>query len=344
MRNTILFLTVSSLITLTSCGNYEKTDNAQLETDISPVIPKINSSVVKVLVEDNQEVKEGDTLIVLDDEMQKIAVQQAEVALLQAKQNVSLSSNNKGVAASSSSSVAANMIAAKANVDAARVRYELAVKNYDRYKTLLDQKSATQQQFDGVRAEKETAEKLLRVAEGQTVSLQKQIETTQASVASSSEGVTLAQIAVKQAENNLASAKLLLSYCVLKAPSDGVVSKKSVQVGQVVAAGQPLMAITNNKKVWVVANYKETQLEKMKVGQTATVKVDAYPGEEFEAKVTSISYATGAKFSLLPQDNATGNFVKVTQRIPVKLIFSGNKQLQYALRAGMNVEVKIKTD
>ena len=344
MKKFTIYLLSCMSIVLTSCSNYEKTDNAQLETDISPVIPKVNSSVVKILVEDNQVVKEGDTLIILDDEMYQIAVKQAEVALLQAKQNVALSTNNKGVVSSSSSAVASSRIAAKANVEAAKVRFDLANKNFERFKNLLDQKSTTQQQFDGVKAEKETAEKLLKIAEGELLSLEKQIESSKASVNSSQEGITLAEIAVKQAENNLESAKLQLSYCVIKAPSSGVISKKSVQVGQVVAVGQPLMAITNNAKIWVVANFKETQLEKMNLGQSAMIKVDAFPDVEFEGKVESISQATGAKFSLLPQDNATGNFVKVTQRVPVKIVFTNNEASKYSLRAGMNSEVKVKVE
>jgi len=336
-----LILVATSLI-ITSCGNSEKTDNAQLEADISPVIPKINSTVKKVLVEDNQAVKQGDTLVLLDDAMYKITVQQAEIAVLQAQQNVKLSTSNKGVDAAGVNSVSANLAATVAGVEAAKVRFDLASKNYQRFKNLLDQKSATQQQFDGIKAEKETADNLLKIAQGQVFSLQKQIESSQASVSSSSEDVGLAEIAVKQAENNLAAAKLQLSYCAILAPADGIVSKKNVQNGQVVAIGQPLMAITNNSKIWVVANFKETQIEKMKTGQEVEIVVDAFDGEIIKGKVQSFSQATGSKFSLLPADNATGNFVKVTQRIPVKIEFD-DKKIASNLRAGMSVAVKVIT-
>jgi membrane fusion protein, multidrug efflux system len=343
MKKIVLYLSIATSLIVTSCGNSEKTDNAQLETDISPVIPKINSTVTKVLVEDNQEVKQGDTLVLLDDAMYKIALQQAEIAVLQALQNVKLSSSNKGVASSGVSSVSANLVAARAGVDAAKVRYDLASKNYQRFKNLLEQKSATQQQFDGIKAEKETAEKLLKIAEGELFALQKQVETSQAGVTSSSAGIELAEISVKQAEANLASAKLQLSYCAILAPADGIVSKKNVQNGQVVSIGQPLMAITNNSKIWVVANFKETQIEKMKIGQEAEIEVDAFDGEPLKGKVQSFSQATGSKFSLLPADNATGNFVKVTQRIPVKIVLY-DKRSTSNLRAGMSVAVKVKTE
>ncbi len=343
MKRIFIYLSIAASLIITSCGKSETTDNAQLETDISPVIPKINSTVSKVLVEDNQAVKQGDTLVLLDDAMYKIAVQQAEIGVLQAKQNVKLSNSSQNAANSGVNSVAANGYAANAGVEAARVRVELANKNYLRFKNLFDQKSATQQQFDGVKAEKETAEKLLKVAEGQVIALQKQVASTQASASTAVAGVGLAEIAVKQAEANLASAKLQLSYCTILAPADGVVSKKNVQNGQVVSIGQPLMAITNNNKIWVVANFKETQIEKMKIGQEAEIEVDAFDGEPLKGKIQSFSQATGSKFSLLPADNATGNFVKVTQRIPVKIVLT-DKNNTSNLRAGMSVAVKVKTE
>ncbi len=343
MKKIVIYLSIATSLIVTSCGNSETTDNAQLETDISPVIPKINSTVAKVLVEDNQAVKQGDTLVLLDDATYKIAVQQAEVALLMAKQNVKLSSSGLNAASSGVSSVAANGYAADAGVDAAKVRVDLATKNFNRFKNLLEQKSATQQQFDGVKAEKETAEKLLKVAQGQVLALQKQVASSQAGVSTSNESVAMAEIGIKQAENALQMAKLQLSYCAILAPADGIVSKKNVQNGQVVSIGQPLMAITNNNKIWIVANFKETQIEKMKIGQEAEIEVDAFDGEPLKGKVQSFSQATGSKFSLLPADNATGNFVKVTQRIPVKIVLT-DKNNASNLRAGMSVAVKVKTE
>lgn len=342
MRNIYTTILLFVALIMSSCGNSEKTDNAQLDTDISPVIPRVNGTVLKVLVEDNQNVKKGDTLVKLDDEMFKIAVQQSEIAVMQARQNVKLATSNRGVASSGVSTVTANLVAAKAGVDAAKVRFDLAEKNYKRYKNLLDQKSVTQQQFDVIKAEKETSEQLLSIAQGELLALQKEVETSKAGVNSSSNGVELAQISVKQAEAALAIAKLQLSYCAITAPADGVVSKKNVQNGQVVSIGQPLMAITNNNRIWVVANFKETQIEKMKVGQEADIIVDAFNNTIIKGKVQSFSQATGSKFSLLPADNATGNFVKVTQRVPVKIVLEGDYN-NLNLLAGMSAEVKVKT-
>lgn len=352
---TTLFIVLSIL--LTSCSGKEETDNAQLESNISPVIPKINSTVVKIFVEDNQAVKEGDTLVLLDDANYRIAVQHAEIAVAVARQNVQVSKNNRGTASSTVSSatansgaVAASMSAAKASVDAAKVGVDVTTKNYQRFKNLLEQKSTTQQQFDVVKAEKEGADAKLRIAESQVSSLNKQIDaskfqvaTTQSTVATSNNGIGLAELSVKQAENNLEAARLQLSYCAITAPSNGIISKKNVQKGQVVAIGQPLMAIADNQNIWVVANYKETQIEKMKVGQKVSIKIDAYSDKIFQGKVSSFSQATGARFSLLPADNATGNFVKVTQRIPVKIVFTDTQNAKYPLMAGMSVTVNVET-
>ncbi len=334
----------------------EETDNAQLDAEISPIIPKVNSTVLRVLVDDNQLVQKGDTLLVLDNANFAIAVKQAEVALALAKQNVTLSKSSQQTAASSVSSVAANSAAvqatlasAQAGVDVAKTKLTLVSKNFERIKNLLGLKSATQQQFDAIKADRDDAQLKLTIAEAQVLALNKQIDaakyevaTTKSSVTVSANGVTIAELSIKQAENNLDMAKLQLSYCVITAPANGIVSKKNVQNGQVVSIGQPLMAIADNKKVWVVANFKETQIENMKVNQEAEIKVDAYSDKVFKGKVESFSQATGAKFSLLPADNATGNFVKVTQRIPVKITID-NTDTRYPLRAGMSVLVKVQT-
>ncbi len=357
MKTSIICILISSVIFLAGCGGKQETDNAQLEIDISPVIPKINGSVDKIFVEDNQLVKEGDTIVLLDNATYKIAVKQAEIAVMAARQNVALSRSNKSAVSTSvtsqeanSNAVAANMFAANAAVNAAKIKVNVVSKNYERFKTLLDQKSATQQQYDGIKAEKDGAEQQLKMAEGQAITLQKQIEaartqiaTTKANVSTSDNGIDIAELNVEQAEANLDAARLQLSYCTITAPSAGVISKKNVQKGQVVAIGQPLMAIANNQKIWVVANFKETQVENMKVGQPVEVDVDAYSDKTFKGKVESFSQATGSKFSLLPADNATGNFVKVTQRIPVKIVMTDNNN-EYPLRAGMSVSVTVKTN
>lgn len=356
MKNTFISLLCSAVL-LTGCSG-ETTDNAQLETDISPVLPKIRSTVTQIRVADNQNVKKGDTLVILDDETFKIVVEQAQIALRQAETNVVLAKTNKSAAKVSVSNVTANsdavfasLSAAEAAIESAKEQVSVADRNFERYQNLLQQKSVTQQQFDQAKAAKIEATSRLKSVESQRNALLKQIDASKLQiqnmrnqVSNTSENITLADLAVDQAGTALKSAMLQLSYCTIVAPVDGVVSKKNIQIGQVVAPGQPLMAIADDKKVWIVANFKETQLQKIRPGQNAEIEVEAYSDEKFTGKVQSIAQATGAKFSFLPADNATGNFVKVTQRVPVKITLDESVQQKYPLRAGMSVIVTINTN
>lgn len=357
MKAIYTFLPVLFISLLMVGCSGEGTDNAQLETDISPVIPKVNSTVVDIRVTDNQQVKKGDTLIILDDATYKIAVEQDEIALLQASRNVKLAGINNTSAnvnisnvTANSDAVFANLSSSNATIESAKAQLAVAEKNYERYSALLQQKSTTQQQFDQVNADKIAAEARLQTAIGQRDALLKQIDAsklqivnTRNQLSGTNENIGLAELSVKKAQADLDASRLQLSYCTIVAPADGIVSRKNVQIGQVVAIGQPLMAIANDKQVWVVANFKETQLEEIRPGQDVNVEVDAYPDTTFSGKVQSLAQATGARFSFLPADNATGNFVKVTQRVPVKITLAENNSPRYPLRAGMSVYVKVKT-
>jgi membrane fusion protein (multidrug efflux system) len=209
----------------------------------------------------------------------------------------------------------------RANVVAARTRREKDAADVQRYKALRDKEEISRQQYDAAVA---TAE----ASAAQLVAAQEQ--------------VAAAEAQVKQRQADIETARLQLSYAVLTAPASGIVAKKNVEVGQMVQAGQPLLAIVDGQDMWVTANFKETQLAKMRVGQPVDVEVDAYPGRTFHAKIESLSAATGARFSLLPPDNATGNFTKVVQRVPVKIVFTDPPDPQRPLRVGMNVSVVVK--
>lgn len=357
MKITFIIPLLFAAALMAGCSG-ETTDNAQLETDISPVLPKISSTVTQIRVADNQQVKKGDTLVILDEEPYKIALEQARITLKQAETSVALAKNNKTSAnvsvsnvTASSEAVFASLTAADAAIESAREQANVANKNLERYTNLLQQKSATQQQFDQAKAAGIEATSRLKSTESQRNALLKQIDAsklqiqnTRNQVSSTAENITLADLAVEQARTALKSALLQLSYCTITAPVNGIVSKKNIQIGQVVAPGQPLMAIADNQKVWIVANFKETQLKNMRPGQQAEIEVEAYSDEKFTGKIESIAQATGAKFSFLPADNATGNFVKVTQRIPVKIMLDEGSQKKLALRAGMSVNVTVKTD
>jgi len=229
-----------------------------------------------------------------------------------------------------------------AQIEAAKVTVWRATQDYDRYANLIKDHSVTQQQYEQALAAKQTAERQLDVLTQQ----QKQAA-TQTSVVASQSNATSQQVGVvnatiKQRQVDIEDAKLNLSYAVVTAPQSGLVSKVSVQEGQYLQAGQSLFSIVLNQDIWIVANFKETQFGKMHVGQKVTVHADAFPGHDFEAKLTSFAPATGARFALLPPDNASGNFVKVVQRLPVKIEFVNQPDsILKQLRAGMNVSVDV---
>ena len=311
----------------TYAQHHEDTDDAQLEGDINPVLPRVAGYVSQINFEDNQHVNAGDTLVKLDDRDLRIKVAQAEAALANAKATV------QAVSATGQSSEA-NAATTKAAIKTAQVRLWKANQDYDRYSKLLADHAITLQQFDAVKAEKEGAEAALEVARRQQTASQSQSTATNQQV-----GVAQSVIAQRQAE--LDFAKLQLSYASIVAPVSGTVSKKNVQPGQFVQAGQPLVSIVSDKDLWVVANFKETQMDKIREGQTVEVEVDAFKDQKLHGKVNSVSGATGAKFSLLPPDNATGNFVKVVQRVPVKITLDGDKKELTKFHPGMSVKVVV---
>lgn len=349
--------------------NNEDTDNAQLETDIVPVIPKVGGWVTRVLVNDNQLVKAGDTLVLIDNRDLQIKVEQALAALTNAEANVVLleanarvSNANVGASSAAVSVQNANIQTAQsqvgtaqANLEAAKIRAWKAGQDFTRYNQLFTQKSATQQQLDQAKAEKESADAGVAAAEKQVATTRAQLETarkqvdvgdnqktaaiSQAAAAQKQIDVARAQVTQRKAELELT--QLQFSYAVVTAPISGAVSKKNVQPGQLVNAGAPIMSLVNDQDLWITANFKETQIGDMKVGDKVKFTVDAYPGKAFEGQIQSFAGATGAKFSLLPPDNSTGNFVKVVQRIPTKITVTRDPSGETPLRAGMSVHVTV---
>jgi membrane fusion protein, multidrug efflux system len=334
----------------------EDTENSQIECNIVPVSARISGYVDQVFVTENQRIKKGDTILKLDDRDLKIRLQQAEINLKNAGANVSVVKSNVSSADASASATSmsvytaeANVEAAKANVEAANVRVWNATENFKRYEQLYRQTSATQAQYDAALAEKQAAERQVQIAEKQVLIAQAQLKAAQQQTAASrtqasgvGTQVNLAEVGIQQRQADIEFAKLQLSYAYLIAPCDGFISRKNVQPGQLINAGQIVMSIVDDSELWITANFKETQIEKMKQGQDVEVKVDAYSGKKFKGKIESIQAATGSKFSLLPADNATGNFVKVVQRVPVRIALQDDKTDQFDLRAGMNVTVAVK--
>ena len=322
--------------------HHEETDDAQIEADILPVIPRVSGYVKEIRVKDNQLVNAGDTLIVIDDRDLKLKVMEAEAALATAKSSVNASRANTQAARSGIASSRAGISTIDAQIESAKINLTRATQDYNRYANLIQDHSITQQQFEQAQAAKELAEKQLLILQQQKNQVSTQTGVVSSQSNATAQTIEVAQSMVKQKEVDVENAKLNLSYAVITAPEAGKVSKVNVQEGQLLQAGQSTFNIVHTADIWVVANFKETQFSKMAIGQKVSISADAFPKHDFEAVVSSFSPATGAKFSLLPPDNASGNFVKVVQRLPVKIEFTNPQDtLLKRLTPGMNVNVDV---
>lgn len=323
--------------------SHEETDDAQIQAHMNSVIPRVSGYIKKVFVADNDLVKKGDTLFIIDDTDYQVELEKAKAGLAAAQSQLSVSQASIGASQSNAAASSAQVHSVTGNIESAEIRLWRATQDYDRYKNLYDNHSITAQQYEQALATKQEAEKQLQILKSQqkASSSQRNAAVSQAEV--SEKQVSVAEANVLAAQAALDAAKLNIGYTVVTAPIDGQLSNVALEVGQFVQPGQALFYLVNTKDLWIVANFKETQLNDMKVGQTVDIKVDAFPGEDFHGTLTAFSPATGARFSLLPPDNATGNFVKTVQRLPVKIEFTQDNdtaKLQQ-LRSGMNVLVDV---
>jgi membrane fusion protein (multidrug efflux system) len=316
--------------------HHVSTDNAQVDAHITLIAPRVAAFVSQVLVDDNQHVRIGDTLVVLDDRDLEVRVEEAE-ADLRAAQAGGGSRGRTGEANAQFEVSQAQAASLQAAVDAAEADYKKAAADVERYRKLADQRIVPAQQFDAAVSAAEAARAKLEAARRQAAAGGSQVSASSAAVRGASAHLAAAEAAV----NN---ARLQLSYAYITAPVSGTIARRNAEIGALVQVGQTLMSIVPDNEVWVTANLKETQLTNVRVGDEAKFSVDAYPGHEYGGQVVSLSPATGAKFSLLPPDNATGNFTKVVQRIPVKIqVDPSSAGLGPPLRPGMSVEVTITT-
>jgi len=325
--------------------HHEETDDAQISADITPVIPRISGYIKEIKVNDNQYVKKGDTLLVLDDRDYAIKLQEAQAALASAQSNLQIAKATTNAAKANISTSAASIGTIDAQIDAAKVNVWRATQDFERYSNLIKDHSVTQQQYEQAMATKQTAEKQLAILQQQKKQASSQTNAVEVQSNATAQQIGAANAVVQQRAVEVDAAKLNLSYSVVVAQQDGLISKINVQPGQFVQAGQSLFSVVHGNNLWVTANFKETQINKMRVGQKVIVTADAFHKHEFEAKLASFSPATGSTFSLLPPDNATGNFVKTVQRLPVRIEFSNaSDSLIQKLRAGMNVSVDVHLD
>lgn len=325
--------------------HHQETDDAQIEANISPVIPRVGGYVKEVRVKDNQLVKKGDTLLILDDRDFALKVQQAEAALATAQSNLGVAQASTAASKSNITSTKAGISTVDAQIEAAKVNVWRTTQDFNRYSNLIKDHSITQQQFEQADAARQSAERQLQILVQQKNQVAQQTNAVASQSNATSSQIAVAGAVIKQREVEVAEAKLNLSYTAVIAQESGLVSKVNVQEGQLVQTGQALFSIVLSNDTWVIANFKETQLEKMHAGQKVTVHADVFPDHPFEATLTSFSPATGSRFALLPPDNASGNFVKVVQRLPVKIEFNTTSDtLVKQLKPGMNVAVDVHLD
>lgn len=310
-------------------GNVEYTDNAQVKQHITPVNTRVQGFIKKIYFEEYKPVHKGDTLLVIEDSEFKLRLAQAEADLANAQAGQQIT--HAGIATTQN-----NIAVNDAGIEEVRVQRANAERELQRYKKLLDKDAVTRQQYDKVKTTYDAInaryEQVLRMKH--STSLTKDEQTHRL-------GQNEAAIRLAQATVDLA--RLNLSYTVVIATCDGMTGHKGIHEAQLVHPGQTMVDIVDNSDLWVIANYRETQLPNIKEGADVTFTADAVPGVVYKGVVESISDTTGAAFSLIPQDNATGNFVKVEQRIPVRIRLQGNEADEvHRLRTGFNVECKVR--
>jgi membrane fusion protein, multidrug efflux system len=308
---------------------HEDTDDAQVEGHVSPVLPRVSGYVERVLVDDNQHVKAGELLVAVDPRELDLKVAEASAAVDNAVADEATSEAFLTTARAAAAT-------ADANVGTALVRQRKAASDLARDTRLFSTGAITDSQLTDTQAAADTTASQLLSARSEATTARAQVGVTEARLAAS-------RTMAAEKASDLDFARLQRSYASVTAPIAGIVSRKNVEQGQFVEAGQTLLSVADEADVWVVANFKETQLTKMRPGQDVEFEVDTYPGVTFRGKVESISGATGARFALLPPDNSTGNFVKVTQRIPVKIVLDQAPDAGHPLRPGMSVDAAVRT-
>jgi membrane fusion protein, multidrug efflux system len=315
--------------------HHVSSDNAQVDGHITTIAPRLSAFIDRVLVDDNQHVRIGDTLVVLDDRDLRVRLEQAQAELRDAQATVG-SRGRAGQAEAQLQVTRAQAASASATVAAAESDYKKAAADLERYRGLAAQRIISAQQLDAAQAAFDAAAANLEAVRKQAAAAGSQVSASGAALRSADARLAAAQAAVEDA-------RLQLSYARITAPASGVIARRNAETGALVEPGQTLMSIVPDAHVWVTANLKETQLAKVRIGDPVEFSVDAYPGRKFSGRVESLSPATGARFSLLPPDNATGNFTKVVQRVPVKIAVNQPTDSTYSLRPGMSVDVDIAT-
>ena len=334
LRSTLILVIAAAGI-LWVCGHFfhlgkvEWTDNAQVRRNIVPINSRVQGYIESICFDDFDEIHKGDTLVIIENSEHLLRVAQANAAY----QRSLVDSTAMGTTISTTEN---NLSVSDAAIDELRIRLTQAEADYHRYEQLLAQNAVTRQQHENMKTNYEAMKSRYDM-------LVRQKQSTRLVKTEQTQRLEQRKADIKAAKAAYDLAKLNLSYTVITAPCDGVASKKNIQLGQLIQPGQNLLSLVESEKVWVVANYKETQTANIQEGLKVKVKVDAVPGVAYKGVVTAIANATGAQYSVVPVDNATGNFVKIKQRIPVRIDFTTENTPEdlKRLRSGMNVECEV---
>ena len=329
-------LTIGLLIAATTAiaivlGNnrYEQTDDAQIEQYISPINVKVAGYIKEIRFTEHQHVHKGDTLLIIDDREYAISLQQAQATLIDAQSGRKAMGNSLNTASS-------NATVYDASIQEAQLRVDKLQRDYERYSKLLEKKASTPVVVEQYKTE-------LGMAQARVSALKRQRQAALSSVSEVNQRQTNAEAAIMRAQAAVDMAHLNLSYTVITASSDGVVGRRTIEEGQLVNPGQTITTLIPDTRKWVVANFRETQMEHLSIGQRVSITVDAMPHKQFSGTISAISSATGSKYSIVPTDNSAGNFVKIQQRIPVRIDFDNQLTTADNLRmvAGMMCEIKV---
>jgi membrane fusion protein (multidrug efflux system) len=334
-----------AIIYFINAANYETTDNAQLDADIVPIKSSVSGYIKTIHFKDNEHVKKGQLLITIDDTDLKTKVAQAQAALENAKANLlSVKSNATAVSENADASTL-NSSSVQQNINSAKAKLTKSQADFKRIENMFNAKATTQAQFDAAKADLDIFQAQYDGAVSQYKSATLQSQGIRSQAEAQKAQITLAEAIVNQRDAELTLAQTQLDNATIESPCDGIATKRAVEEGQYITIAQPLCSTIDNSHLWVTANFKETQVKKIKPGQKVEVKIDAFPDIKITGKVESFIGATGAKFSLLPPDNSTGNFVKIIQRVPIRIELTDYpKDRTDILFPGLSVFVEVKVN
>lgn len=308
---------------------HETTDNAQVETQIAPVLPRVSGYVKEIAVQDYDSVQSGQLVAMIDDD-------ELQVQLLQMEADYKASEADILNARAALRNAQVSLKVNEGNISLNQVKQQQAKDDYERNQKLFADQAITKKQLEDSRYAMEVANQQVNNSNSDLSAADSRLSVLKASIQKAEAALEIKKAAIEQQ-------KLKISYAKIYAPQPGKLGKKNISTGQYVQAGTPLFSIVNDSTYWIVANFKETQIKRFHEGMPVQIELDAYPDVKLSGKIESLSDATGAKFSLLPPDNASGNFVKVTQRVPVKISIDDLAQHKDVLRAGLSAEISIIT-